>query len=89
MKKLRSEINKIHKQIFKLLIKRVLVTQKIWEIKKQKNIKLTDLKREQEIIHMFDHHKKIKNNSELKKMVQKIQKTILTENIKYLKNENR
>lgn len=86
MKKLRSEIDKIHKQLFILLIQRVQLTEKIWEIKKANKIKLTDTSRESDLIHMFDSNKEIKKNPELKKMIQKLQKVILTENKKYLKN---
>lgn len=86
MKKLRSDIDQIHKQIFALLIKRVNLTEKIWKIKKENKIKLTDPSRESVLIHMFDDSKEIKNNPELKKMIQQIQKAILTENKKYLKN---
>ena len=86
MKELRSEIDQIHKQIFALLVQRVKITEKIWEIKKNNKIKLTDKSRESTLIHMFDTSKEARKNPEFKKMIQKIQKTILTENKKYLKN---
>ena len=59
------------------------MTRKIVEIKNKEQIKFIDPNREQDLIHMFD--KKTKSDPDLKKMIQKIQKTILTENKKYLK----
>ncbi len=85
IKSLRKDIDLIHTQIFKLVLKRIEKTQEIKKIKNSHNLKFIDTKREFELIHMFDQDKKIKSNPELKKMIQKIQKNILTENKKYLK----
>ena len=79
---LRKDIDQIHAQIFKLVLKRIKKSQQIKKIKNKKKIKFVDPKRESELIHMFDH--KIKSDAQLKKMIQKIQKTILNENKKYL-----
>jgi chorismate mutase len=83
LKSLRKDIDLIHTNIFRLVIKRIQITEKIVKIKSKEKMKLTDLKREMDLIHMFD--KKLKSDSELKIMMQKIQKIILTENKKYLK----
>ncbi len=83
LKSLRKDIDLIHTNIFRLVIKRIQITEKIVKIKSKEKMKLTDLKREMDLIHMFDN--KLKSDSELKIMMQKIQKIILTENKKYLK----
>ena len=82
IKKLRKDIDHIHTQIYKLVLKRIAKTQKILKIKNTNKIKFVDTKRELELIHMFDQ--KIKSDIQLKKMMQKIQKTIVSENKKYL-----
>ena len=93
IKNLRSKIDRIHRHIFDLLLERAKVSEKIWQIKKTQQQNRIDPKREDKIIHMFDNHKKIKKNKDLKKMIHSIQKNILKENKKYLtqicrKNEN-
>jgi chorismate mutase len=93
IKNFRSKIDRIHRHIFDLLLERVQASEKIWQIKKTQQLNRIDPKREDKIIHMFDNHKKIKKNKDLKKMIHSIQKNILKENKKYLtqicrKNEN-
>ena len=83
IKSLRKDIDRIHTDIFRLIVKRIHITEKIVKIKSKEKIKFVDPKRELDLIHMFDQ--KTKSDSDLKKMIQKIQKTILTENKKYLK----
>lgn len=82
---LRKDIDLIHTQIFKLVLKRIAKTEEILKIKNAEKIKFTDLPREYELIHMFDENKKVKNNPDLKKMIQTIQKNLINENKKYLK----
>ena len=62
---------------------RFLMQTALNETRSEEKIKFVDPKRELDLIHMFDQ--KTKSDSDLKKMIQKIQKTILTENKKYLK----
>ncbi len=83
IKSLRTDIDQIHTDIFRLIVKRIQITEKIVKIKNKEKIKFIDQKRELDLIHMFDQ--KTKSDTDLKKMIQKIQKTILIENKKYLK----
>ncbi len=87
IKNLRRDIDRIHSSIFELLLERASVTEKIWAIKKDKKMKLTDQKRETEVIHQFDQHSKLKKNPALKKMIQDIQKIIIKKNKTYLKDK--
>lgn len=82
IKTLRKNIDQIHIKIFLLILKRIKITKKIFKIKNKNKIKFIDQKRELDLIYMFD--KKTKSDADLKKMFQKIQKTILSENKKYL-----
>lgn len=86
IKNLRRDIDRIHSSIFDLLLERVVVTEKIWAIKKNTKMKLTDQKRETEVIHQFDQHPVLKKNPSLKKMIQEIQTTIIKKNKTYLKD---
>lgn len=88
IKNLRRDIDRIHSSIFELLLERAVVTEKIWAIKKNTKMKLTDQKRETEVIHQFDGHPSLKKNPSLKKMIQDIQKNIIKKNKTYLKNKN-
>lgn len=53
LKNLRSEIDKIDIQIAKLLEKRLQISEKIFETKKNSKIKITDKDREKEILEKF------------------------------------
>jgi chorismate mutase len=88
IKNLRRDIDRIHRSIFELLLQRAKVTEKIWSIKKNAKIKMTDAQREIEVIHQFDQHPKLKKNPALKKMIQEIQKNIIKKNKTYLKDKN-
>ncbi len=83
IKSLRKDIDQIHTDIFRLIVKRIQITEIIVKIKNKEKIKFVDPKRELDLIHMFDQ--KTKSDTDLKKMIQKIQTVILTENKKYLK----
>ena len=86
IKNLRRDIDRIHSSIFELLLERANVTEKIWAIKKKTKMKLTDSKRETEVIHQFDRHPSLKKNPALKKMIQQVQKNIIQKNKTYLKD---
>mgnify|MGYP000918903271 FL=1 len=88
IKNLRLDIDRIHSSIFVLLLQRVAVTEKIWALKKSTKLKMTDEKRESEIIHQFDLNPNLKKNPALKKMIQEVQKNIIKKNKTYLKDKN-
>jgi monofunctional chorismate mutase len=72
--KLRKEINKIDREIIILLKKRFEVSRKIGDYKKENNLKIRDLKRENEII-----NKKIKESKLDKKFVKNLYGLIFRE----------
>lgn len=85
MKSLRKDIDQIHINLFKLLMERKKTTQKIWKLKKNNQLKYTDLNRELYLIHQFDNTKQLKGDPELQKYYHSIVKSILRETKKYLK----
>jgi chorismate mutase len=85
IEKLRSEIDEIHAQLASLFRKRLLLAQRIWEIKKSQKISFIDSSREYSIVHRFDE--KIHDPAE-KLAVQNFFKCILDENKKILEAQN-
>ena len=79
---LRSEIDQIHVDMNRLFRQRLLLTQKIWEIKKTEAMPFIDVDREQKIIHRFDSE--ISDQQE-QMTVQNFFKNILTETQIFLK----
>lgn len=81
IEKLRLEVDQIHHQLFELFRRRLILTRKIWEIKKHKGLPLVDLAREEKIIHQFDS---MVVDKEEQKAVQSIFGVILKETKSYL-----
>ena len=81
---LRAEIDQIHDQMRALFQKRLALTRQIWEIKKNQNLPLTDVAREEKIIHRFDP---VIQNTEERKAVQNFFKSLLFESRKYLEGQ--
>lgn len=81
IEKLRAELDQIHIEMTTLFRKRLAVTQKIWEIKKARELPFFDPKREDEIIHRFDSSI---SSSEERLAVQNFLKSILAETKKFL-----
>jgi len=73
MKQLRKEIDKIDSQIVKLLDKRIKLSKQIGEYKKKNNLKITDSKREKEVL------KNVKKKSKNSAFVLKLYKLIIRE----------
>lgn len=78
---LRSEIDSIHVEMARLFKRRLVVTQKIWEIKKQQNLPLHDQSREDLIVHQFDQSTQ---DSLEQVAIQNFFKCVLAENKKFL-----
>lgn len=79
--KLRAEMDKIHIELGLLLQKRLDLTEKIWQIKKQQQLPLVDLNREDLILQKI---KKSVSDSEQQTFLTEIFKNILVETKKYL-----
>ncbi len=82
---LRSEIDQIHAQLGTLFKRRLMLTQKIWTIKKAQGLVLIDLKREEKIIHQFDESA---SDAWEQKALQGFFKSILRESKTYLEGQN-
>lgn len=54
IEKIRSEIDHIHIELTKLFRQRLVLAQKIWDLKKSQQAPLIDPQREEFIIHRFD-----------------------------------
>jgi chorismate mutase len=79
---LRTEIDQIHVDMARLFRQRLLLSQKIWEIKKNNNIPLIDSDREKKIIHQFDL---LIDDPNEQLAVQRFLKNILIETQSFLK----
>lgn len=87
IKKLREKIDKIDSKIVKLLEKRLKIVKKIGKIKQKKGFKLTDKRREKEIIKKL---KTIAQNPILKKQIDNFYKMIfnLSKTVMKIKKRN-
>lgn len=54
IEKIRLEIDQIHIQLVDLFRRRLVLSRKIWELKKRDNLPFIDTKRESKIVHQFD-----------------------------------
>lgn len=81
IEKLRSEIDQIHVEMARLFLRRLVVTEKIWQIKKAHQLPLIDQQREQSIIHKFDTSS-LGMNEQL--ALQNFFKNLISENKKFL-----
>ncbi|MBL7556586.1 MAG: chorismate mutase [Bdellovibrionaceae bacterium] len=79
--KIRSEIDQIHGDLATLFQRRLTLTKKIWEIKKNNQLSFFDQKRENDIIHRFDSSI---SDADERMAVQNFFKSILSESKKYL-----
>lgn len=78
---LRAEMDKVHIEISQLLQKRLAITKKIWQIKKEQNLPMLDLKREETILQKISM---VSNETEEQKFLIQVFKNILIESKKYL-----
>ena len=81
IEKIRLEIDEIHDDMARLFRQRLLLAEKIWEIKKTRNISMLDSDREQKIIQKYDDS--ISGERE-RQAVQNLFKNVLFETKKYL-----
>jgi len=79
--KIRSEIDDIHGELAQLFQRRLVLTKKIWEIKKAKQLEFFDQKRENGIVHRFDN---VIADADERRAIQNFFKSILSESKKYL-----
>jgi chorismate mutase len=84
IEKIRHEIDLIHAEMASLFRKRLELTEKIWQIKKEQSRPFFDAKRENEIIHRFDDQI---SRVEEKQALQNFFKSLLAENKKYLEGK--
>lgn len=78
---IRSEIDQIHSDMAKLFQRRLVLTKKIWEIKKVNRMSFFDPKREESIIHRFDD---LVTDIDERVALQNFFKSILNESKEYL-----
>ena len=81
IEKLRADLDEIQAELVSLFRRRLVITQKIWRIKKSTDLALSDLPREHAMIHRFD----AEISEEIEQTaVQNFSKNILSETKKYL-----
>ncbi len=83
--KLRQEIEKLHEELLKLILKRKDLVDQIWQLKKENKLEMTDITREQALIEQFDQRLELKNDPRLKDFYHNVVKNIIAENKKYAK----
>ena len=83
--KLRHEIEKLHEDLLKLILKRKDLVDQIWQLKKDSHLEMTDISREKALIEQFDHWPELKNDPALKDFYRNVVKNIIAENKKYAK----
>ena len=86
---LRFEIDRIHFDILKLIHERVLVTEKIWQLKKQNQLPMTDSIREKNLIHLYDDSEYLQNHTEFKELYHNVIRNLILENKNYLEKLNK
>jgi chorismate mutase len=83
--RLRQDIEKLHEDLFKLILKRKDFVDQIWKLKRQDQLDMTDMNREQALIEQFDQTLELKNDPALKDFYHNVVKNIIAENKKYAK----
>lgn len=81
---LRKEIDLIHQELFKLFMNRIVLTEKIWDIKKNENFPLDDFSRENQLITMHDSNPLFDRNEALKEAYHTFVKELILVNKAYL-----
>ena len=83
--RLRQDIEKLHEDLLKLILKRKDLVDQIWKLKKDSQMDMTDTHREQALIEQFDHLPELKNDPALRDFYHNVVKNIIAENKKYAK----
>lgn len=81
---LRLEIDLIHTQMAELFRRRLLISEKIWELKKSQGLSLIDVHRENALLHQFDS---LASNEREKQALQDLVQTLLDINKAYLRKK--
>jgi chorismate mutase len=83
--KLRQDIEKLHEDLLKLILKRKDLVDQIWQLKRDHQLDMTDMNREQALIEQFDQTPELKNDPALRDFYHNVVKNIIAENKKYAK----
>lgn len=87
IRKLRRDIDEIHKSIFELFLKRVELSKEIWRIKIDQAENLQDFDREQFLIEQFDESVMFSKDPALNSYYKKVMKVLIDGNKAYLKEK--
>jgi len=85
MDELRKQVDLIHDDLFKLFVRRIQLTEKIWIEKIQSNASYVDLNRENFLIHQHDDRPEFIENPEMKKAYHFLIEQLMYSNKEYLK----
>lgn len=83
--KLRQDIETLHEDLLKLILKRKDLVGQIWQFKRDNQMDMNDMEREQSLIEQFDQHPALKNDPALRDFYHNVVKNIIAENKKYAK----
>lgn len=83
--KLRRDIEKLHEDLLQLILKRKDLVDQIWQHKRDNQMDMNDMGREQALIEQFDHVPELKNDPALREFYHNVVKNIIAENKKYAK----
>lgn len=83
--KLRQDIEKLHEDLLQFILKRKDLVDQIWKLKRDDQLDMTDMNREQQLIQQFDLSPQLKNDPRLKDFYQNVVKNIIAESKKYAK----
>lgn len=85
IKKLRQDIETLHEDLLKLILKRKDLVDQIWQLKRDNQLDMNDMNREQALIEQFDQTPELKNDPALRDFYHNVVKNIIAENKKYAK----
>lgn len=83
--KLRQDIEALHEDLLKLILKRKDLVNQIWQLKRDHQMDMNDMGREQSLIEQFDQHPALQNDPALRDFYHNVVKNIIAENKKYAK----
>jgi chorismate mutase len=87
IRKLRCEIDEIHKSFLQLFLKRVELSKEIWRHKIEQAENLQDFKREQDLLEQFDDMAVFLSDPQLNEYYKKVVKVMIDGNKAYLKEK--
>jgi chorismate mutase len=83
--RLRQEIENLHEDLLKLILKRKDLVNQIWQLKQDNQMDMNDISREQALVEQFDEVQELKNDPALREFYHNVVKNIIAENKKYAK----